>query len=56
MCDSNVGVAKRMDLEKVSKEMADLIKDLDKGAKSEDVEVPVHVVKRITKRLEDILK
>jgi hypothetical protein len=32
MCDNNVGVAKRVDLESVSKDLAELVKQLGKQA------------------------
>jgi hypothetical protein len=50
MCDSNVGVAKRMDLEKISKEVADLVKVLD-----DEVKVEVRDIKRIQKQLESVI-
>jgi len=56
MCSNNVGVVKRLDLEHISKEMADLIKKLDQDVKSGEVNVQVHDVKKITKKLEDIIK
>jgi hypothetical protein len=56
MCDNNVGVAKRLDLEHISKEMADLIEKLNKDVKSGEVNVPVQDVKKITKKLEGIIK
>jgi hypothetical protein len=56
MCDNNVGVVKRLDLEHISKEMADLIKKLDSEVKSGEVNVPVQDVKKIAKRLGSIVK
>ena len=56
MCDNNVGEAKRLDLGHIPKEMADLIKKLDKDAKSGEVNVPVQDVKKIIKKLEGIIK
>ena len=56
MCDNNVGVAKRLDLEHISKEMADLIEKLDKDVKSGEVNVPVQDVKKITEKLEGLIK
>jgi hypothetical protein len=51
MCDSNVGVAKALDLEKISKEIADLVKGID-----DEVSVEVSDIKRIQKELEDVIK
>jgi len=51
MCDANVGVAKRMDLDKISKEVADLVKGID-----EEVSVEVSDIKRIQRELEDVIK
>ena len=50
MCDNNVGVAKRLDIENISKEIADLVKELD-----EEIEIHVPDVKRITEKLERII-
>jgi hypothetical protein len=53
MCDDNVGVAKRLDLESISKEIADLVKQLDKK-----VEGPVQVrnLKTIEAKVQKIIK
>jgi hypothetical protein len=51
MCDSNVGVAKALDLEKISKEIADLVQGID-----DEVSVEVSDIKRIQKELEDVIK
>lgn len=51
MCTNNVGVAKRIDLEDISKEIADLVKELD-----EEVEVKVDQIKAIQEKLENIIK
>jgi hypothetical protein len=51
MCDNNVGVAKRVDLEKVSKNVAKLIKSLD-----EEIPVQVREVKRIQEELDHLIK
>ncbi len=52
MCDNNVGVAKRIDVETISKEIADLVKELDKEAK---VKIPVQDIKKIQKKLEKLI-
>jgi hypothetical protein len=51
MCDSNVGVAKRLDLETISKDISDLVKELD-----EEVQVSVHELKKIKGKIEKILE
>jgi hypothetical protein len=53
MCDDNVGVAKRLDLESISKDIADLVKQLDKK-----VEGPVQVrnLKTIEAKVQKIIK
>lgn len=51
MCDSNVGVARRIDLEKISKEIADLVKNID-----EEVNVSVDDIRRIAKNLEMLVE
>jgi hypothetical protein len=51
MCDQNVGVAKRLDLENISKDIANLVKELD-----EEVKVQVRDVKRIQEKLEKVIK
>jgi hypothetical protein len=53
MCDNNVGVAKRLDLENISKDIAELVKQLDKK-----VEGPVQVreLKNIEAKVQKIIK
>jgi len=53
MCDNNVGVAKRLDLESISKDIAELVKQLDKK-----VEGPVKVqhLKTIEGKVQKIIK
>jgi hypothetical protein len=53
MCDSNVGVAKRIDVERISKEVADLVKHLDKEVK---VEIKVSDVRKIQEKLKKIIE
>ena len=55
MCDSNVGVARRIEVESVSKEIAELMKELDKDVGGEHVDVPVKKLRRVTERLTKIL-
>jgi hypothetical protein len=55
MCSNNVGVAKRIDVENLSKEIADLVKILDKEVAGAEVNVPVQHVKNVTKALEKII-
>jgi hypothetical protein len=56
MCDNNVGVAKRIDVQHISQELADLIKTLDREVKGEEVHLPVPKVKQITEKLTKIIK
>jgi hypothetical protein len=51
MCDNNVGVAKRIDLENISKDVAKLVKELD-----DEVPVQVRDIKKIQEKLEKIIK
>ncbi len=53
MCDENVGVAKRIDLESISEDLANLVKQLDKK-----VEGPVDVLhlKKIEAKVQRIIK
>jgi len=53
MCDNNVGVAKRLELESISQDIANLVKQLDKRA-----EGPVNVrdLKAIEAKLQKITK
>jgi hypothetical protein len=53
MCSNNVGVAKRIDLESISEDIAALVKKLDK-----EVEGPVQVrdLKTIEAKVQKILK
>lgn len=52
MCDQNVGVAKRLDLESISEDIADLVKQLDKKVEGE---ISVDEIKRIEKKLRKIV-
>jgi hypothetical protein len=52
MCDSNVGVAKRIDLESISEDIANFVDQLDDEI---DVEISVEEIKKIEKRLHDIV-
>ena len=56
MCTNNVGVARRIDVEHISKEIADLIKSLDKEVKGDEVHLPVDKVKQIAKDIEKLVK
>jgi hypothetical protein len=53
MCDDKVGVAKRLDLESVSKDIADLVKQLDKKVEGP---VNVHGLKTIEAKVQKIMK
>jgi hypothetical protein len=53
MCDENVGVAKRLDLESISKDIAKLVKQLDKEVEGE---IQVREVKKIEAKLHKIIK
>lgn len=55
MCDQNIGVAKRIEVEAISKETSELIKVLDREVKGHEVHVPVQHVKRVTEGLEKII-
>ena len=56
MCDNNVGVAKRIEVEKISKEISDLVKELEGEAhrKGDEVNIPVQKVKHVAHRLSKI--
>jgi hypothetical protein len=51
MCDQNVGVAKRLDIDKLSKDIAALAKGLEK-----EVKVNVSDIKSIQAELERLIK
>jgi hypothetical protein len=53
MCDNNVGVAKRLDLESISKDIAELVKKI-----GNEVEGPVQVqdLKKVESKVQKILK
>lgn len=53
MCDNNVGVAKRIDIERVSTELADFVKKLEKQV---EVNIKVGEIKKFQTKLEDIIK
>jgi hypothetical protein len=46
MCTGNVGVARRIDLESISEDIAKLVKELDNEVEGE-VKVKVHELKQI---------
>lgn len=53
MCDNNVGVTKRLDLESISKDISDLVKQL-----GSEIEGPVQVrdLKKIETKVQKIIK
>jgi hypothetical protein len=53
MCDSNVGVARRIDLESISKDIADLVKQLDNEVKGD---IKVRDIRKIEAKLQKIIK
>ncbi|HGL6720492.1 hypothetical protein NTJ56_05920 [Burkholderia contaminans] len=53
MCDSNVGVAKRIDVESISEDIADLIKQLDKDV---EAEINVKNIKEIQEKLKKLIE
>jgi hypothetical protein len=53
MCDNNVGVAKRLDLESISKDLAELVKQLDKEVEGK---VQVRDLKKVEAKVQKILK
>jgi hypothetical protein len=55
MCDNNVGVARRIEVQRISKEISDLVRELDKEIQGEDVNIPVQKVKQVNKQLERII-
>jgi hypothetical protein len=53
MCDNNVGVARRIDLESVSEDIAALVKQLEKKAEGP---VKVHDLKAIETKVQKIIR
>lgn len=53
MCTGNVGVARRIDLESISEDIAKLVKELDDEVEGE---VKVNELKKIGTKLEKIVK
>jgi len=57
MCTNNVGVVKRLEVEQISKEIADLVKALEEEMiHGEDVDIPVQKVKHVRERLGKIIE
>jgi hypothetical protein len=56
MCDNNVGVAKRIEVERISQEIADLVKALDDEMNGDDVNIPVQKVQSVAERLHKIIE
>jgi hypothetical protein len=52
MCDNNVGVAKRLDLESISQDIAKLVKELDKEIEGK---VQVSELKKIEAKVHKII-
>jgi hypothetical protein len=52
MCDNNVGVAKRLDLESISQDIAKLVKELDKEVEGK---VQVSELKKIEAKVHKII-
>jgi hypothetical protein len=52
MCDNNVGVAKRLDLESISKDIAELVKELDNEVEGK---IEVRKVKKIETKLQKLV-
>jgi hypothetical protein len=55
MCTGNVGVARRIDLESISEDIARLVKELDNEVKGE-VKVKVNELKNIDTKLQKIIR
>jgi len=55
MC-SDVGVVKKIELENVSKELADFVKSLEKEVKGDNVDVHAKDVHNIAKKLEKLIQ
>jgi hypothetical protein len=53
MCTGNVGVARRIDLESISEDIAKLVKELDDEVEGE---VEVNELKKIDTKLQKIIK
>ena len=53
MCTGNVGVARRIDLEDISEDIAKLVKELDDEVEGE---VEVNELKKIDTKLQKIIK
>ena len=51
MCDSNVGVTKRIELEKISKQIAKLAEGLE-----EEVKVDVSEIRNLQRDLESVIR
>ena len=54
MCTGNVGVARRIDLESISEDIAKLVKELDNEVEGE-VKVKVHELKQIDTKIQKII-
>ena len=54
MCQ-DVGVVKRIEVEKISKDIAELIKVLEKDVHGDTVSVPANQIRKVTKAIDHIL-
>jgi hypothetical protein len=55
MCSNNVGVAKRIEVEKISKDIAELVKTLEAEVHGDEVNIPVKQAKKVAKSLEKLV-
>jgi hypothetical protein len=55
MCTGNVGVARRIDLESISEDIAKLVKELDNEVEGE-VKVKVNELKHIDSKIQKIIR
>jgi hypothetical protein len=52
----NVGVARRIEVEKISKEIADLVKTLEQQIHGDEVTIPVQKIKHVREQLGKIIE
>ena len=55
MCQNNVGVARQIDVKKVSADLAEFIKGLEREVHGDHVEIQVEAVHKLKKGLDQLI-
>ena len=56
MCDETAGVVKKIEAQRVFKEISDLLRDIEKETRGEEVTVPVPKIKTTKEKLDALIR